>query len=114
MSRPGTPRRTFLAGSALWLAGGALASTIKGCARAGTPLSDSATARRIGARFADRYPTDVEALFAGRPPEREADWAPRLEALRRADFDADRLVRVEGWWLAETEVRLCVLLHTRG
>jgi len=114
MSRAGTPRRSFLVGASLWLAGGALASSATGCSGAGTPLSDSETARRIGARFADRYPTDVETLFAGRPPQREADWAARIEALRRADFEADRLVRVDGWWLAETEVRLCVLLHARG
>jgi hypothetical protein len=111
MFREGTPRRTFLLGGAACLAGGAIVSALEGCYRSGTPLADSESARRIGARYAGRYPEGATGLFGGWPPENEKDWATRIEALRRADFEADRMVQVEGWWLAETELRLCVLLH---
>jgi hypothetical protein len=105
-------RRTFLAGGAALAAAGPLAAALQACARPGTPLRDSARARAIGARYAERYPEGADGLWRGRPPASDAEWAPRIAALRREDFEADRLVQVDGWWLAETELRLCVLLYT--
>jgi hypothetical protein len=110
----GVGRRTFLAGGAAAIAGASLAPLMAGCAPAGSPLRDSERARRIGARFADRYPEGAAGLWRGRAPESDAAWAPRLRELRQRDFEEDRLVRVDGWWLAETELRLCVLLHAAG
>jgi len=111
MSASGSSRRTFLLAGGVAVAGGAIAWKLATWSRPGAPLADSASARRIGARFASRYPDAATALWQGRAPRNAAEWGPRLEQLRRADLEADRLVQVDGWWLAETELRLCVLLH---
>ncbi|MGH0029397.1 MAG: hypothetical protein ACQGVC_06380 [Myxococcota bacterium] len=106
-----TDRRRFLVGSAALLAGGSVTWALLKLQRPGSPLGDADVARRIGARHAARYPDAAAELWQEGPPQDEEAWLARVAALRRADFEADRLVEVEGWWLAETELRLCVLLH---
>lgn len=76
-------------------------------------MADSYAARRIGARFADTYP-NPEELWRGDPPDTVAQWGARLRKLIREDFETNRLVQVDGWWLAETELRLCVFIHAHN
>jgi hypothetical protein len=78
-----------------------------------SPLSDSYAARRIGEQFADTYP-NPEGLWRGAPPNTVAQWGARLHQLIREDFETNRLVQVDGWWLAETELRLCVFIHAHN
>jgi hypothetical protein len=80
-------------------------------ARSDGPLADSFAARAIGERFATRFP-DPTGLWRGQVPSSADEWPARLSALIADDLDHDRLIEVDGWWLAETEVRLCVLVYT--
>ena len=57
------------------------------------------------------YGKQAEELWTRRGAEGDAAWAERLLAARRNDFDTGKLVEVDGWWLAETELLLCVLAH---
>jgi hypothetical protein len=106
-------RRRFLAGSALG-ALGALSATrgLQLVADAFWPapleeriarlFSDRESARRIGAAYVAAYPAEGSRshLLACR----------RIDVARRADFGAGRVVRVNGWVLAETEARACALV----
>ena len=112
MAMPRVKRRSFIIGSVTVLAGGSVALGLEEWFQPGTRLADSEMARNIGARYAEQYPEGAAGLWKGRPPETAEEWGRRLQQLREEDFEADRLVLVDGWWLAETELRLCVLLHT--
>lgn len=107
-------RRRFLLGTAIVATGGTVAWQLDRVLGGTSLLADEAAARRIGARFAAEYPPDQTLLWRGAPPASPDAWADRLATLRREDFEGDRLVQVDGWWLAETEVRLCVWLHAHG
>ena len=110
----GFNRRKFVVGCATVVAGSALAYGLQEWLLSGTPFADAEAARMVGARYAAQFPEGEAGLWRGQLPKTEADWVPRLQALRREDFEANRIVRVDGWWLAETELRLCVLLHEFG
>lgn len=83
-------------------------------------FSDSAAARRIGRAYLDgsapsRSPDRLAERAAPRRSRPEA-WlrsatrkqiAEELDAQTRADFEADRVVSVTGWQLAESEAALC-------
>ena len=77
-----------------------------------SPLADSYAARRIGERFAGL--PESRGTLAWRTPDTIAQWAARLRQLIHEDFEKNRLVQVDGWWLAETELRLCVLIHAHN
>src|SRR5688572_12909899 len=75
-------------------------------------------ARRLGRLYLTRHPEDADAavlertLFgttgAGWNGGRAAQtWATACQA----DFRAERVVVLDGWWLARSEARLCALLH---
>ena len=104
-----TRRGVLIAGSAT-VAGGSIFLTLDRLFGSASPLADSYAARRIGARFADTYP-NPEGLWRDDPPDTAAQWGVRLQKLIREDFETNRLVQVDGWWLAETELRLCVFIH---
>jgi hypothetical protein len=105
-----TRRGLLIAGSATIVGGSALLA-LDQVFKSDAPLADSYAAYRIGERFAATYPNPDE-LWRGNPPTTFAQWRPRLSKLIHEDFESNRLVQVDGWWLAETEVRLCVYLYT--
>ena len=107
-----TRRRVLIAGSAA-IAVGSLLLIPDGLFEDASQLADSYAARRIGERFADMYP-NPEKIWRGAPPDTIAQWAARLRQLIHEDFETNRLVQVDGWWLAETELRLCVLIHAQN
>ena len=104
-----TRRGLLIAGSAT-IAGGSTLLLLDHLSGSDGPLADSYAAHRIGAQFAGTYP-NPDDLWRGAPPPDVTQWGPRLRKLIREDFESDRLVQVDGWWLAETEVRLCVYIH---
>lgn len=104
-------RRSFFVGTTAAIAGGSAFWGLNEWQDLGHPLANSAAARRIGERFAKDYPEDPAALWKGPIPRTAVEWGPRLGQLRQEDFDSDRLVEVDGWWLAETEIRFCVFLY---
>ena len=102
-------RRTALkVGLASAAAGSAIA--LWGELRQGGPLSDSYAALAIGRRFDDQFP-EPNVLWRGDTPSDQNDWPDRLQTLTTQDYEQDRLVDVDGWWLAETEVRLAVHIY---
>jgi hypothetical protein len=85
-------------------------------------LANIEGARRVGAAWLARHPSegDIGRLLASLrlPADRfsQAVEQDRLADMRGAlpqriadDFTCGRVVRVEGWLLAETEIRLCAL-----
>jgi hypothetical protein len=76
--------------------------------------SGLAVGRSLGARYAKQYPNAEAELWGGKPPQDASEWAARLRERCRRDFEAGRVVQVHGFWLAETELRLCVVLHQTG
>lgn len=105
-----TRRGVLIAGSAT-VAGGLALLWLDQIFGSASPLADSYAARRIGERFADTYPNPGE-LWRGAPADTVAQWGPRLRDLISEDFETNRLVQVDGWWLAETELRLCVFIYS--
>ncbi|MEZ5372749.1 MAG: hypothetical protein R2704_08435 [Microthrixaceae bacterium] len=114
-------RRRFLVATAA--VGGV--SAVAGCADDGTddPAPDGSTddgalpagLAAIGGGYLEANPklTEaelVEGLPAGvdgtAPPTLQLDQAAEAIA---ADFGADRVERVNGWWLSTTEARICAL-----
>jgi len=80
------------------------------------------SARAIGERFLSRHPEEGDAallvrhITEGIPGGRARLAAARDEELRawlaarvRRDFVEDRILRIDGWILSSTEVRLCAL-----
>jgi hypothetical protein len=79
-------------------------------------------ARRIGRAWLRAHPEEadriaLERLLAPLPEALRRTGSLRdpkvLEWLRerqRADFAADRIVELDGWWLSQTEARLCAYL----
>jgi hypothetical protein len=120
-------RRRFLVSLATAVGGGvALVISIPGC-RGEQPyyveltefVTDPASARILGDAYLQLQPaeSDVARLVAWvfpalsnerEPPARDA-VAQQLLAQIRADFDAERIVRVGGWVLSRSEARLFAL-----
>lgn len=74
--------------------------------------------RAIGRAYLDANPREDDESTLVRSLEARPEWrgvsdpAGALRALRRgsrADFGRGRVVRVEGWYLAESEARACAL-----
>ena len=107
-----TRRRILIAGAAT-VAGGTAALLLSRVCDSDSPLADSYAARSIGERFAHTLPCPGE-LWLGAPPASVEQWAARLRSMISDDFDNNRLVQVDGWWLAETELRLCVYIHMQS
>lgn len=107
-----TRRRILIAGAAT-VAAGTAALLLDRVFDSDSPLADSYAARRIGERFAHTLP-DPGKLWLGTPPASEEQWAARLRSMIGDDFDNNRLIQVDGWWLAETELRLCVYIHRQS
>jgi predicted protein tyrosine phosphatase len=134
MSRTGEiERRAFLRGlgsaAALGLAAPALVTCLAGCGRSGALavalsdfFADPESARAVGREFLEGFPDEADAgtlvarlagaqrpaweALAATQPERLAE---ALRARHREDFAHERVLRIRGWVLSETEVRLCAL-----
>jgi len=125
----GMDRRSFVKGAALGLAAPSLLTALSGCGRDAeleTRLADfygdPTAAAEIGRAYLRVTPEEqdpevlLEAL-AGADLDAWQELARRdpaalREAVRerhRADFDAGRTVRLHGWVLSHTEVRLAAL-----
>jgi hypothetical protein len=130
-AEPGLDRRAFLGGAATWLGLGGVA-LIAGCA----PPDDAALASRLraGLREAGYDPRAAKLLATAG----EMSVSVALRALRRdvsdrrlyatahsalllrrfiearcdGDLRAGRMRRVRGWWVAETELAVAVLVAT--
>jgi hypothetical protein len=131
-------RRDFLKGlggaAALGLAGPTLLVPLVGCGPSESLeaallgfFADLGSAREVGREYLKLAPEedDRDALvqrLAGAGLRRwEAFAATDPAALLRAvrarhteDFAAERVVRLRGWMLSETEARLCALAHLAG
>jgi hypothetical protein len=83
-------------------------------------LTDASAARTVGRAYLDLVPDEsdpdllVERIF---PSLRDAESPPAADALLRRvvqdvrrDFEEDRLVRIDGWFLSRTEARLSALV----
>jgi len=98
-------RRTLVWGAAAGVTGaGALAAL----ELTGQTLDGCDDAARIGARFESAYGKKAEALGAA---SHTPEWETRVGESLRKDLEAGNLVEVDGWWLAETELLVCVLIH---
>tara|TARA_R110002049_G_scaffold29984_6_gene102240 strand:- start:276 stop:626 length:351 start_codon:yes stop_codon:yes gene_type:complete len=106
-------RRGVLIAGAATVAGGSAVLLLDSVFGSDSPLADSYAARRIGERFAHALP-DPGELWHGEPPASIEQWAARLRTMISDDLDHNRLVQVDGWWLAETELRLCVYIHRQS
>ncbi len=77
------------------------------------------SAAALGAEFARLRPAEasipalLRQLDLPRIPPRRAELA-RLRERHRLDFREGRVVRLEGWMLSTTELRLCALVHLSG
>lgn len=78
------------------------------------------SARVIGFDYLAGHPAERNAAFlvrevfrwnGGRTPSRQGRARMRREVLRQIhdDFETERVVRVRGWILSQTEARLCAL-----
>ncbi len=128
----GIERRTLLKGlgtTALSVAAPGLVAALAGCARdeALTEAlsgfyADPASAQVVGRAFLRRFPeeTDTDTLVQRLAGSQRRHWArlaasdserlaEEVRARHRADFENERVVRIRGWVLSETEARLCAL-----
>ena len=108
-------------GATLLLGGVGCGSEAGGGALRGFLQPEVVSARRIGRAYLREHPQEAVrviltrqlASLPGEPgaprldDERVAAW---LSQSSSADFEAGRTVRVDRWWLSETEARLCALL----
>jgi hypothetical protein len=91
-------------------------------ARLAALLAHSESAKVIGAEYLLRYPQEADRdILLGQIASRMAGadsgllssndrlLREQLDGLVRADFAADRIVKLRGWVLAATEARLCAL-----
>ncbi len=79
-------------------------------------------ARRIGRAWLRAHPEEADRIALERLLAPLPDAVRRAESLRdpkllewlrerqRADFAADHIVELVGWWLSQTEARLCAYL----
>jgi hypothetical protein len=91
-------------------------------ARLSALLAHTESANVIGGEYLRQYPQEahVDVLLdqiAGRMAARDVglfsptdqELRQQLDGVIRADFAADRIVKLRGWVLAATEARLCAL-----
>ena len=86
--------------------------SVAGIAQAKTPaLSaiDPAGAADIGRAWLEKTPATAVALRAELVPASD-DTPARLKNRVRDDFRADRMFVHKGWFLSETEAKLCALI----
>ena len=103
-------RRTALKLGALGTAAGASLVLFDAIFPDGHPLADSFATRALGKRLAERFENPVD-LWQGKTPPVPKDWATRLKAMINSDFEAGRTDEIDGWWLSETELRLCAFIY---
>jgi hypothetical protein len=83
-------------------------------------LTDAPASQSVGRAYLDLVPDErdpdllVDLIF---PSLRDAESPPAADALLRRvvqdvrrDFEEDRLVRIDGWFLSRTEARLSALV----
>lgn len=86
--------------------------SVAGVAQAKTPALaaiDPAGAAEIGRAWLEKTPTTAAALRADLVPASD-DTPARLKSRVRDDFRAGRMFVHKGWFLSETEARLCALI----
>ena len=126
----GMTRRRFVAGGAL-AAAAAFGVTRLVDDEGGRPEARDELTRRVSAGFADRDAARAvgDRYLAAHPDEDELSVVRALRAsdpawsrvrtpanvrrlarrLSRRDYAAGRIVAVDGWYLSETEARICAL-----
>jgi hypothetical protein len=127
-------RRRFLLRAAVGAAGLVPSVLMLGSARglrAEAPLDERIaalfqhrqSAQRLGRAYLAAHPDEDAPRLLDRliHLDRNRSWWKGIDDLGRAlaaacssDFGAGRVVRVEGWVLAETEARACALVAIRG
>lgn len=76
---------------------------------------DPAGAAEIGRAWLALHPSDAPTLRAAVFPRgRMEETAPRLAERVRADFRNDAVFVHKGWFISETEARLCALLSLQS
>ena len=76
---------------------------------------DETSLKKIGMEYRDRFGADDESnlrqnLLKGVSGEERSDLRESIINRIREDFDQERVVRIDGWILSETEARQCALL----
>jgi hypothetical protein len=119
---PKLSRRSFLVVVAGTSGAAALAGPrlLKILDQLGHGVREDATraARRVGRIYLSSHPEEADPALLQRALFGAAggSWDDRRAAIAweeacQSDFRAARLVAVEGWWLAQSEARLCALLY---
>ena len=70
--------------------------------------------RRIGTMWIEQHPAERSLESLSSALRQRVAYSASAEAFEEAiteDFDANRIVIVDGWMLAVTEVRQCALYH---
>jgi stage V sporulation protein SpoVS len=81
----------------------------------GIAAVDAVGAGEIGRAWLAAHPSDMAALRrAVFPNGQDAETGPRLAERVRADFRRDAVFVHRGWFLSETEARLCALIALAG
>jgi hypothetical protein len=121
-------RRSFLA-SLVALGGGICLSGAGGCgllrnvkqeaASLNLLLGKAEQAQAIGRAYLDANPSEAELKTLVDLLIRDLDWRSdqasastlrnRLAERVKTEFNEDKIARVEGWWLAQSEARICGL-----
>ena len=78
-------------------------------------ISDEASLRQIGMQYRSQFragdPSNLrQNLLKGAESTSSTDLRAALEKKIRDDFSQNRVVRVDGWIISETEARQCALL----
>ena len=92
---------------------GLAAVSVAGGAYARTPqlaAVDAVGAAEIGRAWLALHPSNVAALRVAVFPNGSDEAGPRLAQRVRADFRRDAIFVHKGWFLSETEARLCALI----
>ena len=73
-------------------------------------LARTDSAKTIGRAWLQTRPEEAFALQAWLDERMGTEWTPlRLDTCSREDFAEGRIIELDGWMLAETEVRLFAL-----
>jgi hypothetical protein len=93
---------------------GLAAVSISGLAHARTPdiaAIDAVGAAGIGRAWLALHPSDAPALRAALfPRDRPEESLPRLARRVSADFERGDIFVHKGWFLSDTEARICALI----
>jgi hypothetical protein len=97
---------------------GLILERLTGSGHVGPSLRELIVHRESAARLGRAYlaatpgeadPSRLATLILGAPAVPEGREAARVASRIRADFDAGRVVTVDGWIVSTTEARLCAL-----